>query len=67
MASPIRIDSSSSGVVIHCRACEHWSAFRFSIADARTCAEAHEALVHPELHHHRDARIKRDERARHAV
>jgi hypothetical protein len=74
MRTPIRVDRSTTGVVITCSRCGHWAAFRFAIEEAWTCAEDHEARVHPDLHHHRDARLsraakaaKRLEKARHAV
>lgn len=66
MASPIRIDNSVSGIVIHCALCGHWAAFKFNLDEAWECAESHEQRVHPQLHDHRRARNKRESRARHA-
>lgn len=59
---PIRLDRSSSGVVIVCELCPWWSAFRFTTSAADDCACAHEEGAHPELTHRRDAR--RDARRR---
>lgn len=66
-ASPIRLDVSSTGVVIHCRECLHWAAFRFTKKDAWEVACAHEERVHPTLRHQRAARDTRAYKARHAV
>lgn len=67
MASPIRLDCSTvTGIVIYCRECGHWSAFRFTKEQAWACAIAHEELVHPARREQRDARDMRVKRARHA-
>lgn len=70
MASPIRLDVSSTGVVIHCATCAHWAAFRFAKSDAWDVAIAHEERVHPEQRWQRDARdtrlAKARKKARHA-
>lgn len=66
MASSIRLDCSTSGVVIYCAKCVHWAAFRFTKPDAWIVAVRHETDVHPEETQQRDAARKRDERSRHA-
>lgn len=67
MASPIRLDASCVGIVIHCRECGHWSAFRFTKAEAWEVAIAHEERVHPARREQRDAADQRAYAARHAV
>lgn len=67
MASPIRLDASTVGVVIHCRECGHWSAFRFTKLEAWAVAIAHEERVHPEHREQRAAAEQRAYEARHAV
>lgn len=66
MASPIHLDTSSTGIVVHCTECPYWRAFRFHKIDAWAAAVAHEELVHPERREQRNAADKRRERARHA-
>lgn len=65
-ASIIRLDYSSTGIVIVCAECPWWSAFRFHKDDAWDAACAHEERVHPENNHQRDARHQRHARSRHA-
>lgn len=63
---PIRLDRSSSGVVIVCDLCPWWSAFRFTVSGADDCSCNHEESSHPELRHRRDARDQRASKARKA-
>ena len=65
--SLIRLDVSSTGVVIYCAICAHWAAFRFTKTAAWDAACAHEELVHPDRREQRDARDQRAYEARHAV
>ncbi len=60
----IKLDYSSTGIVIVCTDCEYWSAFRFFKDDAWDAACAHEERVHPEDRHQRDARDLRRHRVR---
>jgi len=66
MASPIQLDRSPSGIVIHCTLCPWWSAFRFTQGGAEDCACEHEERSHPDLRHRRVAREVRASKARHA-
>lgn len=67
LRSPIRLDAGCSGVVIYCAECGHWSAFRFTLEEAREVAIDHETRVHPGQTYHRNAGHVRASRARHAV
>lgn len=64
MASPIQLDRSPSGIVIHCTLCPWWSAFRFTQGGAEDSACDHEERHHPELRHRRIAREVRASKAR---
>lgn len=57
----ITLDVSPSGVVVACRDCPDWRAFRFARKEAWQAARAHELRAHPgarqattALHHYRD-------------
>lgn len=64
---PIRLDCSSTGIVVWCAEHPYWRAFRFLKADAWDAACGHEELCHDADYHQRNARSKRAERARHTV
>lgn len=66
MASSIRLDVSRSGIVIYCRKCGHWAAFRFTKPEAWAVALRHEADVHPDERYQRIAAEVRATRVRHA-
>jgi hypothetical protein len=65
--SPIKLDISTTGIVIWCQECDHWRAFRFLKEDAWDAACLHEELVHDEQRYQRDARDVRRHRARQTV
>ena len=67
MTGTVKLDRSSTGIVIYCTECTWWSAFRFHKDDAWDAACAHEERVHPDDRHQRDARDVRLSRARHAA
>lgn len=60
---PIRLDASSTGVVIVCALCPWWAAFRFTKTTAWECACDHEARVHPGEYHQRKAAHDRERQA----
>ncbi|KAA9105012.1 hypothetical protein [Microbacterium rhizomatis] len=60
----IKLDSSSTGIVVYCTECEYWRAFRFHKDDAWDAACLHEERVHPEDEHQRHARDERNSLAR---
>lgn len=62
MPSPIRLDYSSTGIVIVCAHCPWWSAFRFTREQAWACALAHEEREHPGETHQRRAAHTRSKR-----
>lgn len=64
MASPIRLDRSTTGIVIHCKEHPWWWSFRFHQEDAWDSACAHEKRDHPGDRSQRKAREKRRERAK---
>lgn len=66
MASPIHLDTSSTGIVVYCTECPYWRAFRFHKDEAWAAAVAHEERTHPERTEQRNAAVKRRVRARHA-
>lgn len=43
----IRLDATAISVVVTCRDCPHWYAFRFTRREAWEAARGHERLVHP--------------------
>lgn len=67
MASPIRLDVSTTGVVVYCAECGHWAAFRFTKIEAWDVACAHEERVHPDRREQRAAADQRAYEARHSV
>lgn len=67
MQSPIKLDRSSTGVVIVCAECPWWSAFRFTQEDAWAVAIRHEEDHHPERFEQRNAARQRDYMARVAL
>lgn len=56
----IKLDRSSTGIVIVCTECPWWAAFRFFKADAYEAACRHEERVHPDDRRQRDARDQRN-------
>lgn len=66
--SPIRLDASPvSGIVVTCDECPFWFAFRFGKTAAWDAACDHEERAHPDDDRQRQARHKRNSRARHAA
>lgn len=49
------LDCTRVSVVIKCRDCEYWSAFRFTKLEGWRSAARHEALCHPGSYEARDA------------
>lgn len=47
MSGRIRLDATKNGIVIVCRDCPYWYAFRFEKVAAWESAREHEKLVHP--------------------
>lgn len=45
---PISLDSSLSGVVVHCSDCQYWSELAADRAEGILVAHKHERSVHPE-------------------
>lgn len=60
----IKLDRSTTGIVIACDQCPWWSAFRFFDTDAWDVACRHEEYQHPEDTHQRTARRVRQHRSR---
>lgn len=62
---PIKLDQSTTSVVVYCTDCGHWRAFAWTMPEAHESAVRHEKLVHPDS---RKAEKARDIYAlRHAV
>lgn len=57
----IKLDESSTSVLVTCEGCPWWFAFAFTYDDAETRACRHEENVHPE---HNDMRRRAATRAR---
>lgn len=55
----IKLDRSTTGIVIHCEDHEWWRAFRFHKEDAWDVACRHEEDHHPSDRHQRNAREQR--------
>ena len=62
----IKLDRSTTGIVVACDECTWWSAFRFWEEDAWDVACRHEEGSHPDDRHQRNAREQRRSRARRA-
>lgn len=62
--SSIKLDTSSTGVVIHCTTHTWYHAFRFTKEAAWDAACDHEAAEHPDETHQQTARRVRKHRAR---
>lgn len=65
--SPIKLDCSSTLIVVHCTEHPWWRAGRFHKDEAWDAACAHEEREHEGDYHQRDARSERQRTARHAV
>lgn len=63
----IYLDCTAVSVVVCCRACGHWRAFRFTKLDGWRAAAAHEERTHPNLWQARDALAHAERVAGHAV
>lgn len=63
----IKLDTSSTGIVIACEECTWWSAFRFFKEDAWDVACRHEEDSHPADRHQRNAREQRRYAAKRAA
>ena len=61
---PIKLDESTTSVVVYCTDCGHWRAFAWTMAEGHNAAVRHEQLVHPMVEQAAKAREKY--RARHA-
>lgn len=44
----IKLDKSSTSVVVYCTKCGHWRAFCWTVLEGHEAAVRHEQLVHPE-------------------
>jgi hypothetical protein len=55
----IKLDPSTTSVVVTCTDCPYWYAFAWTRDDAELRAIAHEELVHPESHNMRDRAASR--------
>ncbi|MFJ3392028.1 hypothetical protein [Leifsonia aquatica] len=45
----IKLDESSTSVVVYCTDCGHWRAFAWTLSEGHDAAVRHEQLVHPDL------------------
>lgn len=64
----IKLDESTTSVVVYCTECGHWRAFAWTMGEAHQAAVRHEQLVHPDAQQAAKAADKwRSRNVRHAA